>query len=386
MATSKQCSLPLVSEDNHFQTGVRQTLEIRGAPSMSLPVIENCAHVRGGIMSGLPFKSTAGSLKYPSTASSSDTRASHTQSFSSNTSVGDASSINIPFPSFSSTLPGIVSGIPVCSPMTVTAPDIISGLPVYKSSVAGITSGHAMSNIRRSNSHGITSGRPAFNMRKTFDQNEKILNGLPISNLPGKHLSPLTPGITSGIPLRKTSHDYPLQISYNNSSHYATDNPMSPTKNDLLMDVEHSNNAILNSSHTLDEEVNNSGSPHNPRRVSCPTYLSRHESTDDLTQLEVRSALQPGSSIHQPQTPLSHLNYPPSPYRSFPHNPSSPPSLSFTHPHKPGSLLRQRKTGLTTVTEINSFLEYAENERMEGVCEEESESSSSDSENMAMEM
>ena len=140
---------------------------------------------------------------------SSDSNASSSNSLTSigSNSAGGNSNNN------SKVCPGITSGLPVCSPTDVALPDTVFGLPVCNSTVAGITSGIPMSNIKGANLHGIVSGIPPpsnINTNRGGGNTSTTPSSLfPICDMMSQvsRVMPGTPGITSGIPVRRASHD-----------------------------------------------------------------------------------------------------------------------------------------------------------------------------------
>ena len=203
-----------------------KTIDIFGPESkdMPLPVLEQASPFSGGIMSGMPVRTNANGLPSSddsfSISGSNSRRLSCDSATSSNTSL-DSSGSNFSgkysLSSISSSTPGIVSGIPVCTtPCSIVLPSIVSGLPVYSSSLAGITSGVAMRNVR-SGEYGIMSGKPAPNVSKATSSflSNPLMPSLPLSV---NNSSVITPGIMSGIPFRKMSHDSAVQIPFKNTT------------------------------------------------------------------------------------------------------------------------------------------------------------------------
>ncbi|KAF2366425.1 hypothetical protein FHG87_002817 [Trinorchestia longiramus] len=129
-----------------------------------------------------------------------------------------------------STVGGITAGLPVCQPCDITLPSIVSGLPVCNSTIAGITLGVPMTHLRGSNSYGIVSGIPPFPPPK-FMTVVSDMKALPVSSSveSNSNFSPTgitVPGILSGIPVKKPSHDTCSTLHIDSSDVYSSPRPL----------------------------------------------------------------------------------------------------------------------------------------------------------------
>lgn len=208
-------------------------LPVRPIPSLnfdSLDIYELLGNLSPASNPAANFYSLNNSSKRTAPAGllSSDSNASSNNSLSS---VGSSTSNSTGLKS--RLLPGITSGLPVCSPSETIIPDIVS----CDSLVADITSGMSMSTVRGSSSPGIMSGIPppnfsTANVNKNYSNNNivpttssqssQFFMNFPISDTDIPNLLPNQPGITSGIPLRKVSHELALQTPFVDSSYLSS--------------------------------------------------------------------------------------------------------------------------------------------------------------------
>ena len=232
----------------------------------SLPVESSSGDMCGGIMSGTPV-----------------------------TSSGRSSSSEMPptLQSLSST-PGIMSGLPVCSPSHTAFPSIVSGIPVGLSGVAGITSGTPVSNLRAATKSGITAGTPVLNNYRrhcSHDYSGQFFSGIPICN--GSHVCQYnnnSPGITSGIPFRRTSHESVINIPFTRQSNNSSFSLQASTTGGELTDAtghaaaKHVLNVVAPAISAMEISDNSEDPSH---RRFCPSSIGNvaEESRENVSHL-----------------------------------------------------------------------------------------------------